>query len=80
MVHPLVVSPLLPPLQVLLRLLVTDVPLPTTSDVSDIRRTLDHVLTVQAAYGQILVDLLNEIRAVVDGDVPPPTTSDDSDI
>ena len=41
---------------------------------------MDHVLTVQAAYGQILVDLLNEIRAVVDGDVPPPTTSDDSDI
>ena len=28
---------------------VTDVPPPTTSDDSDIRRTLDHVLTVQAA-------------------------------
>ena len=28
-----------------------DVPLPTTSDDSDIRRTLDHVLTVQAAHG-----------------------------
>ena len=27
----------------------TDVPPPTTSDDSDIRRTLDHVLTVQAA-------------------------------
>ena len=26
-----------------------DVPTPTTSDDSDIRRTLDHVLTVQAA-------------------------------
>ena len=29
----------------------TDVPLPTTSDDSDIRRTLDHVLTVQATRG-----------------------------
>ena len=28
-----------------------DVPPPTTSDDSDIRRTLDHVLTVQAAQG-----------------------------
>ena len=27
----------------------TDIPPPTTSDDSDIRRTLDHVLTVQAA-------------------------------
>ena len=38
-----------------------DVPPPTTSDNSDIRRTLDHVLTVQAAQGQILVDVLDEI-------------------
>ena len=29
----------------------TDVPPPTTSDDSDIRRTLDHVLTVQATQG-----------------------------
>ena len=29
----------------------SDVPPPTTSDDSDIRRTLDHVLTVQAAHG-----------------------------
>ena len=29
----------------------TDVPPPTTSDDSDIRRTLDHVLTIQAAQG-----------------------------
>ena len=28
-----------------------DVPPPTTSNDSDIRRTLDHVLTVQAAHG-----------------------------
>ena len=41
-----------------------DVPPPAASDDSDIRRTLDHVLTVQAAHGQILVDMLNEIRAL----------------
>ena len=40
----------------------TDVPSPTTSDDSDIRCTLDHVLTVQAAQGQVLVDILDEIR------------------
>ena len=38
-----------------------DVPPPTTSDDSDIQHTLDHVLTVQEAYGQILVDVLDEI-------------------
>ena len=42
----------------------TDVPPPTTSDNSDIRHTLDHVLTVQAAQGQILVDILDEIRGL----------------
>ena len=41
-----------------------DVPPPTTSDDSDIQHTLDHVLTIQAAYGQILVDVLDEIRAL----------------
>ena len=41
-----------------------DVPPPTTSDDSDIRRTLDHVLTIQVAYGQILVDMLDEIRGL----------------
>ena len=41
-----------------------DVPPPTTSDDSDIRRMLDHVLTVQVAHGQILVDVLNEIRGL----------------
>ena len=40
-----------------------DVPPPTTSDDSNIRRTLDHVLTIQAAQGQILVDVL--LRFVV---------------
>ena len=38
-----------------------NVPPLTTSDDSDIRRTLDHVLTVQVAHGQILVDVLDEI-------------------
>ena len=41
-----------------------NVPPPTTSDDSDIRRTLDHVLTIQAAHGQILVDVLNEIHGL----------------
>ena len=41
-----------------------DVPPPTTSDDSNIRRTLDHVLTIQAAHGQILVDVLDEIRGL----------------
>ena len=41
-----------------------DVPPSTTSDDSNIRRTLDHVLTVQAAQGQILVDMLDEIRGL----------------
>ena len=41
-----------------------DVPPPTTSDDSDIRRTLDHVLTIQAAHGKILVDVLDEIRTL----------------
>ena len=42
----------------------TDVPPPSTSDDSDIRRTLDHVLTIQAAQGQVLVDILDEIRGL----------------
>ena len=42
----------------------TDVRPPTTPDDSDIRCTLDHVLTVQAAQGQILVDILDEIRGL----------------
>ena len=41
-----------------------DVPPPTTSNDSNIRRTLDHVLTIQAAHGQILVHLLDEVRAL----------------
>ena len=38
-----------------------DVPPSTTLNDSDIRCMLDHVLTVQAAQGQILVDVLDEI-------------------
>ena len=41
-----------------------DVPPPTTSNDSNIRRTLNHVLTIQAAYRQILVDVLDEIHAL----------------
>ena len=41
-----------------------NIPPPTTSDDSDIRRMLDHVLTVQATQGQILVDVLDEIRGL----------------
>ena len=40
------------------------VPPSTTSDDSDIQRTLDHVLTVQVVQGQILVDVLDEIRGL----------------
>ena len=35
-------------------------PSPSTSDDSSIRRMLDTVMTVQAAYGQFLVDVLTE--------------------
>ena len=42
----------------------TDVLPPTTSDDSNIQHTLDHVLIVQAAQGQILVDILDEIRGL----------------
>ena len=41
-----------------------DVPPPTTSDDSDIQRRLDHVLTVQVAQGQILVDVFDEIQGL----------------
>ena len=43
---------------------VANIPPPTTSEDSDIRHTLDHVLIVQAAQGQILVDVLDEIRGL----------------
>ena len=41
-----------------------DVPPPSTSEDIDIRYMLETVMTVQAAYGQILVDMLDELRAL----------------
>ena len=41
-----------------------DVPPSTTLDDLDIRRRLDHVLTVQVSQRQILVDVLDEIRGL----------------
>ena len=40
------------------------VPPPSTSNDFDIRRTLETVMTVHAAHGQLLVDMLNEHRAL----------------
>ena len=40
------------------------VPPPPTLDDFDIRRTLETVMTIQAAYGLILVDMLDELRAL----------------
>ena len=37
---------------------------PPPSDDFDVRRTLETVMTVQAAHGQILVDLLDELHAL----------------
>ena len=61
---------------------VADVPPPSTLDDSDIRRMLEIVMTVQAAHGQILVDMLDELRALrVDLEhlrwSPPPPLFDD---
>ena len=41
-----------------------DIPPPPTSDDSDIRHLLEIVMTIQAAYGQILVDMLDELHAL----------------
>ena len=40
------------------------VPPLSTSDDSDIRRTLETIMTIQAAHDQLLVDMLDEIRAL----------------
>ena len=40
------------------------VPPPSTSDDFDIRHTLETVMTIQAAHGQLLVDMLDELRAL----------------
>ena len=39
-------------------------PPPFTSNDSDIRRMLETAMTVQAAHGQLLVDILDELRAL----------------
>ena len=59
-----------------------NVPPPSTSGDSDIRHMLEIVITVQAAHGQILVNMLNELRAL-QADLehlrwsPPPSPFDD---
>ena len=40
------------------------VPPPFTSDDFDICRTLETIMTLQAAHGQILVDMLDKLRAL----------------
>ena len=40
------------------------VPPPSTSDDSNILRILETVMTVQAAHGQLLVDMLNKLHAL----------------
>ena len=42
----------------------TTVPPPSTSNDFDIHRTLETIMTIQAAHGQILVDMLDELRAL----------------
>ena len=42
----------------------TTFPPPSTSDDSDIRRMLETVMTIQAAHGQLLVDMLNKLHAL----------------
>jgi len=42
----------------------TATPPPSTSDDSCIRRMLDTIMTIQAAYGQLLVDVLMELQAL----------------
>ena len=58
------------------------VPPPSTSNDSDIHRTLETVITVQAAHGQLLVDMLDELRSLRANleslrRSPPPSPFDD---
>ena len=39
-------------------------PPPSTLDVASIHRTLDTVMTVQVAYGQLLVDMFTKLQAL----------------
>ena len=58
------------------------IPPPSTSADSDIRRMLETIMTIQAAHGQLLVDMLDELRAL-QADLehfrrlPPPPPFDD---
>ena len=57
-------------------------PAPFTSDDSNIRRMLETVVIVQAAYGQLLVDVLAELQSLRANLVsirwsPPPPPFDD---
>ena len=61
---------------------VTAILAPSTLDDSDIQRMLETVMTVQAAHGQLLVDMLDELRALrVDLELirrsPPPPPFED---
>ena len=47
-----------------INLTAADAPPPSASDVASIRCTLDTVMTVQAAHGQLLVDVLTELQAL----------------
>ena len=40
------------------------VPPPSTSNDLDIRRMLETVMTIQAAHGQLLVDMLDELHSL----------------
>ena len=59
-------------------------PPPSTSSDSSLRTMLDTVLTVQAAHGQHLLDVLNEITAlraklaIAKGSTPPAPPSNES--
>ena len=59
-----------------------DVPPPSTSNDLNIQHMLETIITIQAAHGQILVDMLDKLRAL-QADLehlrrsPPPSPFDD---
>ena len=59
-------------------------PPPSASDDSSLRGMLETVMTIQAAYGQILVDVLAELQALradlasIRHSSPPPPFDDES--
>ena len=58
-------------------------PPPFASDVSSIHRTLDIIMTILAAHGQLLVDVLTELQALradlasIRQSPPPPPFDDE---